>query len=84
MPTSYVNKNNESFSMNTTLISVITVHGLGRLSRTAWVVNRTVSLDTVTGPGLVSSTGVAAGKAPATPLTPYTGKILTISRHGAR
>ena len=71
MPTSHVNKNNESFSMNTTLISVITVHGLGRLSRTAWVVNRTVSLDTVTGPGLVSSTGMGAGKAPATPFTPY-------------
>ena len=70
MPTSHVNKNNESFSMNTTLISVITVHGLGGLSRTAWVVNWTVSFDTVAGPGLVSSTGVSTGKAPASPLTP--------------
>ena len=60
-----------NLSMNTTLVSVITVHGLGRLSRTAWVVNRTVSLDTVTGPRLVSSTGMGAGKAPATPFTPY-------------
>ena len=56
--------------LKTTFVSVITVHGLGRLSRTAWVVNRTVSFDTVAGPGLVSSTGVSAGMAPATPHTP--------------
>ena len=60
-----------NLSMKTTLVSVITVHSLGGLSRTARVVNRTVSLDTVAGPGLVSSTGMAAGKAPATPLAPY-------------
>ena len=60
----------------TTFVSVITVHGLGRLSRTAWVVDRTVSFNTVAGPGLVSSTGVSTGKAPATPLTP---DILIIS-----
>ena len=49
---------------------MITVHGLGRLSRTAWVVNWTVSFDTVARPGLVSSTGVSTGIAPAAPLTP--------------
>ena len=55
----------------TTLVSVITVHGLGGVSRTAWVVNWTVSFDAVSGPGLVSSTGVTTGKAPAAPLAPY-------------
>ena len=54
----------------TTFVSVITVHGLGILSRTAWVVDRTVSFEAVAGPGLVSSTGVSTGIAPATPLTP--------------
>ena len=52
------------------MASVITVHGLGGLSRTAWVVDWTISFDTVAGPGLVSSTGVSTGRAPATPLTP--------------
>ena len=60
-----------NLSMKTTLVSVITVHSLGRLSRTARVVNRAVSLDTVAGPGLVSSTGVRTGIAPTTPLTPF-------------
>ena len=49
---------------------MVTVHCLGGLSRTAWIVDGTVSLDTGPGPGLVSSTGVTEGEAPATPLTP--------------
>ena len=49
---------------------MVTINGLRGFSRTAWVVDRTVSLYTGPGPGLVSSTGVGAGEAPATPLTP--------------
>ena len=70
IPASPVSKTDQSYREETTFVSVITVHGLGRLSRTARVVDRTVSLDAVAGPGLVSSTGVSTGKAPLTPLTP--------------
>ena len=56
--------------IKTTFVSVVTVHGLGGLSRTARVVDSTVSQDTGPSPGLVSSTGVAAGETPASPLTP--------------
>ena len=74
--------------IKTTFVSVVTVHGLGGLSRTARVVDSTVSQDTGPSPGLVSSTRVGAGETPASPLTPdilsnhyfyYTGVISSTS-----